>query len=1173
MTVHTRRISVLAALVAALAAAPASAQFASTTVTPANQSGGVGSTLVVDVVLQDPAGGIIVDAFDLVVGFDPAILEVTSVTPGAGSPFTTVTTSTIDNIVGSLVFSASGPPTDNFSLSIATIEFLAIGGGTSAVNLLSVSEHNFADGVNYGINGLATGGSIDIAAPLYIYTAAGAGGTVYNGDGIDATTANFDAFHVAVATNGDLYFSDAANFRIRKVDHSTGLISTVAGTGTSGFSGDGGPATSAQLSAPDGIGIDAAGNIYFGDAQRVRRIDSGTGIITTIAGTGNVGGYSGTGGPAISADLYGLRDIAVNAAGDVFTAENTASAVRMVDHATGIITLFAGTPGSGGSSGDGGPATSALFSGINNLAVDGSGNVYISDRDNSDVRVVDAGTGIISTVAGVAQSPGFSGDGGPATAAQLQAPQGVAVDASGNVYITDNFNLRIRMVDAVTGTISTVAGTGNTGFFGDGGFALLAELNNPVGLAAGPTGDVFVADVVNHRIRKLSTFVPPTPVTVWAPDLTSTYDQALTVPIYLDDATGIVSAEVTVEYDTDLLTFVSVDGAGTLTDPAPPDQWATEYNIEAGAGTLERVRIATAVSQSAATGQQTLTNVNFAVRDQPRVPDSSPLTLLDVLLNDGDPANTSTDGSVTLVGTAGTIASLPATFIPREDLTVTVVDVDEDTDGLPNTDQVSVTATNLNNSDVVNLTVSEDAATAGTFALVVSTEFGLAAVVDGTIQAQAGDVIEFAFDDALDAAGAGPITRTAQSTAIGGADGEAFITRATQPGDVIYLRVEDADLNTNAGLQESAVVVVTSTNGESEEVTVTEIDVDDDVFFGTLNSTAGASAGTDDDGTINAARGDVLTATYDDVVTAVGSQVDRTDDDQVVDPFGDADGNSQVQAFDAAHMLLHVLSGHIVDPLLLIQANVDLNAWATGISPFDASLILQKRVGLISEFPVQTAPSDNHPQPAPASPKALPEARILALGIGDGYLTVSADDRAGVLSGDLLLTGVERVELAPELGDFLIAQRATDEGLRVVFAGAQPVEGDGEMLRLFGTDLSQARLESAELNDGRIEALVAGVSPVAKPQTTALHGNWPNPFNPETTIRFDLAQAEQVQLEVYDALGQKVATLVSESLPAGTHQVLWRGRTASGNAVSSGVYYYRLQAGEHLQTHRMLLLK
>ena len=186
-----------------------------------------------------------------------------------------------------------------------------------------------------------------------------------------------------------------------------------------------------------------------------------------------------------------------------------------------------------------------------------------------------------------------------------------------------------------------------------------------------------------------------------------------------------------------------------------------------------------------------------------------------------------------------------------------------------------------------------------------------------------------------------------------------------------------------------------------------------------------------------------------------------------------------------------------------------------------------------------------------------------------------AEERDQIVSGDLLLEGVEgQVVMSDELGDFLLASQSIDDGLRIVFAGAGAVSGPGELLRIHGVGSGNVHLTRALFNNGRLEGQASdlAVAP-SRPVSFALHANVPNPFNPETSIGFELGQAGWVQLEIFDALGQKVQTLVAESLPAGTHQVLWGGYDASGQPVSSGVYFYRLQAGEHRQMRRMLLVK
>jgi len=774
---------------------------------------------------------------------------------------------------------------------------------------------------------------------------------------------------------------------------------------------------------------------------------------------------------------------------------------------------------------------------------------------------------VISTIAGTGVF-GYSGDGGLATSAQLNSPRGVYVDASGNVYIADRSNSVIRKVDT-SGVISTIAGDGVFGYSGDGGAATSAQLNNPNSVYVDASGTVYIADAVNNRVRKI-VVSDPSIIAVSAPDLTAAYNQSLTVPISIDNATGIISAEVFLEYDTALLTLSGVSSAGTLSDG-----WSVQTNTEVGTGTLETIKVALATNQSAATGAATLVEFNFVVNDI-RTPASSPLTLTHVLLNDGTPAHTATSGSVTLVGNDATGSTDVSSVIPREAITVTITDLDEDLDGVGSSDQTSVSVNNGLQTET--LTLSETS-TPGEFTASISTVFSASSTAaahsgDGIVQAQAGDQISFSTVDQLLSDGSGPVVlNLVPVNVIGGADGTAQITDATQPGDTVYLKVVDADLNSDNGVAETVQVVVASSNGESETVTLTEVDVDDEVFFGSLASAAGG-AGTNDDGTINGVKGDVLTLTYDDVVTALGDQLDRTDVDQVIDPFGDADGNGAVQAFDAAQVLLHSLSPFLTG-LELIQANVDTDPATSGVIPFDASLILQRRVGLISVFPVQLAASTNHPQSIAASPKGVVETRYLALSYAEGYLSLSADERGGILSGDVLLAGVEgKVVMGDELGQFIVASRQTDDGLRIVFAGAEALSGPGELLRVYpGVGPDKASLARVQLNGGHLLTQYSTLALSAMPQAYALLPNVPNPFNPSTQIRFDLPLSGWVELTVYDMLGQTVRTLVSSTLAAGNHQVEWDGRNASGVQVSSGVYFYRLQVGEYRQMRRMMLIK
>ncbi|MFZ4811864.1 MAG: NHL repeat-containing protein, partial [Ilumatobacteraceae bacterium] len=328
-----------------------------------------------------------------------------------------------------------------------------------------------------------------------------AGGGASLGDGGPATSAQLASpSGVAVDAVGNVYIADSSNNRVRKIG-TDGTITTIAGTGVGGFSGDGGPATGAQLRNPSGVAVDAAGNVYIADYSndRVRKVTTG-GTITTIAGTG-VRGFSGDGGPATSADINLPFGVVVDATGNVFFTTNRW--VRKVS-TDGTISTVAG----GGSSlGDGGPATNAQLTNVTGLAIDAAGNIFIADTNpNNRVRKVSTG-GTITTIAGTGVL-GFSGDGGPATSAQLDRPFGVAVDATGNVYIALFGSHRVRKV-ATDGTITTVAGTGALGFSGDGGPASNAQLSGPQGVAVDPAGNLYIADTANMRIRKVLLAAPP----------------------------------------------------------------------------------------------------------------------------------------------------------------------------------------------------------------------------------------------------------------------------------------------------------------------------------------------------------------------------------------------------------------------------------------------------------------------------------------------------------------------------------------------------------------------------------------------------------------------------------------------------------------------------------------
>ena len=330
-----------------------------------------------------------------------------------------------------------------------------------------------------------------VFSQTYTISTFAGGGAPVNVPGTSAGLGRIGPQYIAADRTGNVFFVHQNT--VLRLDATTGILTLLAGNGTTGYSGDNGPATSAQLNNPQGIAVDSSGNLYIADTVNncIRKVTNG--VITTVAGNGTPG-FSGDTGPAPSAQLYLPRGVVVDSAGSLYIADSDNWRIRKVMN--GVITTAAGN-GTYGFSGDDGSATSAQLSHPSGVAVDSAGGLYIADSDNRRIRKVT--NGVIITVAG-SGVPGYSGDNGPATSAQLNDPQGIAVDSSGNLYIADG-TYRIRKVS--NGVIITVAGNGTCCFSGDNGPATSAQLNLPVGVAVDSAGNLYIADTINSRIRKV----------------------------------------------------------------------------------------------------------------------------------------------------------------------------------------------------------------------------------------------------------------------------------------------------------------------------------------------------------------------------------------------------------------------------------------------------------------------------------------------------------------------------------------------------------------------------------------------------------------------------------------------------------------------------------------------
>lgn len=380
-------------------------------------------------------------------------------------------------------------------------------GGTPSATLrglpTAAGTYNFTLQVQDSSGSAATQALVLLVNPAMIRPVAGTGVAGFSGDGGLATAAQFDTPAGMLADSvGNIFIADRGNNRVRRIDAVTGFVSTVAGTGVGGFNGDNQVASLTQFNLPTALALDAGGNWYVAEQgnNRLRRVAHITQMVTTVAGTGTAG-FNGDSTAATVAELQVPSGVAIDQVGNIFVADTFNHRVRRVDAVTGVITTVAGN-GAAGFAGDGAIATAAQLNFPLDLAIDESGNILVADSLNNRVRRVDAITGVITTVAGNGVA-GYAGDGAAATAAQLDFPVGVALDADQDILVADGNNHAVRLVNRVSGVIFTIAGTGTAGYNGDNQAAVTALVDSPYRLTVEPSGAVLLTEAGGMRVRRI----------------------------------------------------------------------------------------------------------------------------------------------------------------------------------------------------------------------------------------------------------------------------------------------------------------------------------------------------------------------------------------------------------------------------------------------------------------------------------------------------------------------------------------------------------------------------------------------------------------------------------------------------------------------------------------------